>query len=170
RTERHDWRDLWAYRELFAILAWRDVAVRYRQTVIGIAWVVIRPFITIVVFTIVFGRLAKLPSDGATPYPLMVFAGMLPWYLFSTILSDASNSLIGNANLIGKVYFPRIIIPSSSAVVALVDLAVNLVLLVGVMAWYGFAPSWQLVFLPGFVALAVLASLGPAFLITALNV
>jgi lipopolysaccharide transport system permease protein len=170
RAERHYWRDLWAYRELFAILAWRDVAVRYKQTVIGIAWAVIRPFITIVVFTIVFGRLAKLPTDGATPYPLMVFAGMLPWYLFSTILSDASSSLIGNANLIGKVYFPRIIIPSSSAVVALVDFTINLLLLVGVMAWYGFAPSWQLVFLPGFVALAVLASLGPALLITALNV
>jgi homopolymeric O-antigen transport system permease protein len=170
RSERHYWRDLWAYRELFAILAWRDVAVRYKQTVIGIAWAVIRPLLTMVVFTIIFDRLAKLPSDGAAPYPLMVFAGMLPWYLFSTILSDASNSLLGNANLIGKVYFPRIIIPSSSAVVAVVDFTINLLLLVGVMAWYGFAPSWQLVFLPGFVALAVLASLGPALLITALNV
>ena len=169
-AERHYWRDLWAYRELFAILAWRDISVRYKQTVIGIAWAVIRPFITMVVFTIVFGRLAKLPSDGTTPYPLMVFAGMLPWYLFSTILSDASNSLIGSANLIGKVYFPRIIIPSSSAVVALVDFTINLVLLAGAMAWYGFVPSWKLVFLPGFVALAVLASLGPALLITALNV
>jgi lipopolysaccharide transport system permease protein len=170
RAERHYWRDLWAYRELFAILAWRDVAVRYKQTVIGIAWAVIRPFITMVVFTVIFGRLAKLPSDGTAPYPLMVFAGMLPWYLFSTILSDASNSLLGNANLIGKVYFPRIIIPSSSAVVALVDFTISLVLLVGVMAWYGFAPSWQIILLPGFVALAVLASLGPALLITALNV
>jgi lipopolysaccharide transport system permease protein len=170
RAERHYWRDLWAYRELFAILAWRDVAVRYKQTVIGIAWAVIRPFITMVVFTVIFGRLAKLPSDGTAPYPLMVFAGMLPWYLFSTILSDASNSLLGNANLIGKVYFPRIIIPSSSAVVALVDFTISLVLLVGVMAWYGFAPSWQIILLPGFAALAVLASLGPALLITALNV
>jgi lipopolysaccharide transport system permease protein len=170
RAERHYWRDLWAYRELFAILAWRDVAVRYKQTVIGIAWAVIRPFITMVVFTIIFGRLAKLPSDGATPYPLMVFAGMLPWYLFSTIVSDASSSLLGNANLIGKVYFPRIIIPSSSAVVALVDFTINLVLLAGVIVWYGFVPSWQVLFLPGFVALAVLASLGPALLITALNV
>lgn len=170
RAERHYWRDLWAYRELFAILAWRDVAVRYKQTVIGIAWAVIRPFMTMVVFTTVFGRLANLPSDGATPYPLMVFAGMLPWFLLSTILSDASNSLLGNANLIGKVYFPRIIIPSSSAVVALVDFTINLLILFGLMAWYGFMPGWQIIFLPGFIALAVLASLGPALLITALNV
>jgi lipopolysaccharide transport system permease protein len=170
RAERHYWRDLWAYRELFAILAWRDVAVRYKQTVIGIGWAIIRPAIPMVVFTIIFGRLAQLPSDGTTPYPLMVFAGMLPWHLFSTILSDASSSILGSANLIGKVYFPRIIIPSSSAVVALVDFMINLVLLAGVMVWYGFVPSWQLVFLPGFVALAVLASLGPALFITALNV
>ena len=134
RAERHYWRDLWAYRELFAILAWRDVAVRYKQTVIGVAWAVVRPFLTMVVFTIVFGRLAKLPSEGAAPYPVMVFAGMLPWFLFSTILSEASNSLVGNANLIGKVYFPRIIIPASSAVVALVDFGINLVILFGLMA------------------------------------
>jgi len=170
RAERHYWRDLWAYRELFAILAWRDVAVRYKQTVFGIAWAVIRPFMTMVIFTIVFGRLANLPSDGATPYSLMVFAGMLPWFLLSTILSDASNSLIGNANLIGKVYFPRIIIPSSSAVVALVDLTINMLILFGLMAWYGFMPGWQIIFLPGFIAMAALASLGPALLITALNV
>lgn len=170
RTERHYWRDLWAYRELFAILAWRDVAVRYKQTVIGIAWAVLRPFVTMVIFTIVFGRLANLPSEGMTPYPVMVFAGMLPWFLFSSILGEASNSIVGNANLIGKVYFPRIIIPLSSAVVALVDFMINLVLLVGVMAWYGFAPSWQIIFLPCFVVLAVLTSLGPALLITALNV
>jgi lipopolysaccharide transport system permease protein len=170
RADRHYWSDLWAYRELFAILAWRDVAVRYKQTVIGIAWAVIRPFFTMVVFTIVFGRLAQLPSDGATPYPLMVFAGMLPWFLVSTILSDASSSLLGSTNLIGKVYFPRIIIPSSSAVVALVDFTINLLLLVGIMIWYKFVPGWQIILLPGFVALAVLASLGPALLITALNV
>jgi lipopolysaccharide transport system permease protein len=170
RAERHYWRDLWTYRELFAILAWRDVAIRYKQTVIGIVWALIRPFITMVIFTIVFGRLANLPSDGATPYPLLVFAGMLPWSLLSTILSDASSSILGNASLIGKVYFPRIIIPTSSAVVALADLAINLLLLLGLMVWYGFAPGWQIIFLPGFMALAVLASLGPAFLIAALNV
>src|SRR3954465_11484328 len=126
RAERHYWRDLWAYRELFGILAWRDVAVRYKQTVIGAAWALLRPFLTMPVFTIVFGRLARLPSEGAAPYPIMVFAGMLPWFLFSTILSEASSSLVGNAHLVGKVYFPRIIIPSSSAVVALVDFAVNI--------------------------------------------
>ena len=170
RAERHYWRDIWHYRELFAILAWRDVAVRYKQTVIGVAWAVVRPFLTMVVFTIVFGRLAKLPTEGAAPYPIMVFAGMLPWFLFSTILSEASNSLVGNANLISKVYFPRIIIPSSAAVVALVDFGVNLVLMLGLMAWYGFAPGWRICLLPVFVALAMLASLGPAFLVTALNV
>jgi lipopolysaccharide transport system permease protein len=170
RAERHYWRDLWAYRELFAILAWRDVAVRYKQTVIGVAWALVRPVFTMVIFTIVFGRLANLSSDGATPYPLMVFAGMLPWFLLSAILSDASSSLIANANLIGKVYFPRIIIPSSSAVVSLVDFAINLLIFFGLMVWYRFVPSWQIILLPGFVALAVLASLGPALLITALNV
>ena len=153
RAERHYWRDIWAYRELFAILAWRDVAVRYKQTVIGIAWAVVRPFLTMVVFTIVFGRLAGLPSEGGAPYPIMVFAGMLPWFLFSSILGDASNSLVGNANLVGKVYFPRIIIPASSAVVALVDFAINLAMLAALMAWYGYAPSWQIVFLPFFVGL-----------------
>lgn len=170
RAERHYWRDLWAYRELFVILAWRDVAVRYKQTAIGIAWAVVRPFLTMVVFTVVFGQLAKLPSEGGAPYPVMVFAGMLPWFLFSTILSEASGSLVGNANLVGKVYFPRLIIPSSAAVVALVDFAVNFAILFGLMLWYGFWPSWRLVLLPVFVALAMLTSLGPAFLITALNV
>ena len=129
RAERHYWRDLWHYRELFAILAWRDVAVRYKQTVIGVAWAVVRPLLTMVVFTIVFGKLAGLPSDGAVPYAVLVFAGMLPWFLFASILSEASNSLVGNANLIGKVYFPRLIIPAAAAVVALVDFAVNLAIL-----------------------------------------
>jgi lipopolysaccharide transport system permease protein len=170
RAERHYWRDLWAYRELFAILAWRDVAVRYKQTVIGIAWAIVRPFLTMVVFTIVFGHLAQLPSEAGAPYPIMVFAGMLPWFLFSTILSEASNSVVGSANLVGKVYFPRLIIPVSSAVVALVDFAVNLVILFGLLAWYGFWPTWRIALLPAFVALATLASLGPAFLIAALNV
>ena len=138
RTERNYWGDLWHFRELFAILAWRDVSVRYKQTVIGVAWALIRPFLTMVVFTVVFGRLAKLPSDGAAPYPMMVFAGMLPWFLFSSILSEASGSLIGNANLISKVYFPRLVIPAASAVVALVDFLVNLAMLAALMAWYSF--------------------------------
>lgn len=170
RAERNYWSDLWHYRELFAILAWRDVSVRYKQTVIGVLWALIRPFLTMVVFTIVFGHLAKLPSDGAAPYPVMVFAGMLPWFLFSSILSDASGSLIGNANLISKVYFPRLVIPAASAMVALVDFLINLAMLALVMAWYGFLPSWRVLLLPAFVLLAVLASLGPALWITALNV
>jgi lipopolysaccharide transport system permease protein len=170
RAERHYWRDIWAYRELFAILAWRDIAVRYKQTVIGVAWAVIRPFLTMVVFTVVFGRLANLPSEGAAPYPIMVFAGMLPWFLFSTILGEASGSLVGNASLVGKVYFPRIIIPCAVAVVGLVDFAINLAVLFGLMLWYGYFPSWRMLVLPGFVALAVLASLGPAFMLTALNI
>jgi lipopolysaccharide transport system permease protein len=170
RAERHYWRDLWHYRELFAILAWRDVAVRYKQTVIGVAWAVVRPLLTMVVFTVVFGKLAGLPSDGGVPYPVLVFVGMLPWFLFASALSEASSSVAGNANLIGKVYFPRLIIPAASAVVALVDFAVNLLILVTMMAWYGVVPGWQVVLLPVFVALAVLASLGPALFLTALNV
>jgi lipopolysaccharide transport system permease protein len=126
--------------------------------------------LTVVVFTVVFGRLAKLPSEGAAPYPIMVFAGVLPWTLITTIVAEASNSLVGNANLVGKIYFPRIIIPASSGVVALVDLAINLALLLGLMVWYGFGPSWRIALLPAFVALAILASLGPALFITALNV
>ena len=170
RAERHYWRDLWAYRELFAILAWRDVSVRYKQTVIGVAWAVVRPLLTMVVFSIVFGKLAGLPSDGAVPYAVLVFAGMLPWFLFASVLSEASNSLLGNANLIGKVYFPRLIIPAAAAAVALVDYAINLLILFAIMAWYGVMPGWQIALLPAFVALAVLASLGPALLMTALYV
>jgi len=170
RADRHYWRDIWHYRELFAILAWRDVAVRYKQTVIGVAWAVVRPLVTMVVFTVVFGKLAGLPSDGATPYPLLVLAGMLPWMLFAGVLSEASMSLVGNAHLIGKVYFPRLIVPGAAAVVALVDFAVNLVVLAALMAWYGVVPGWRIAVLPGFIALAVLASLGPALLMTALNV
>ena len=170
RAERHYWRDLWTYRELFAILAWRDLAVRYKQTVIGAAWAVIRPLITMIIFTVVFGRLAKMPTDGVTPYPVMVFAGMLPWFLFSTILSDASASLVGNANLIGKVYFPRLIVPAATIAVALVDLAVSFVLMLGMMVWFRFMPDWRILLLPVFILLAVLASLGPSLLMTAMNV
>ena len=170
RTERNYWRDLWQYRELFAILAWRDVSVRYKQTVIGVAWALIRPFIATVVFTIVFGHLARLPSEGEAPYPIMVFAGLMPWLLFAGVLGDASSSLLGNATLISKVYFPRLVIPTAAAVVALVDFAINLSLLALIMAWYGFLPGRQVVFLPAFVLLAILASLGPALWITALNV
>ncbi len=170
RAERNYWSDLWAYRELFAILAWRDLAIRYKQTAIGVAWALIRPALTVAIFTVVFGKLAKLPSDGQAPYPLMVFAGMLPWTLFSTILNDGSNSLVSNANLIGKVYFPRLIVPCASIAVAIADFGVTLALLFGMMAWFHFMPDWRIVFLPLFVVLAILASLGPALWLTAMNV
>ncbi len=170
RTERNYWSDLWSYRELFAILAWRDVAVQYKQTVIGVAWAVIRPLLTMIIFTVVFGTLAKLPSEGSAPYPVMVMAGMLPWFLFSTILSQAANSLVSNSNLIGKVYFPRLIVPAASSIVALVDFAVTFVLLLGLMVILGFFPSWQILLLPFFVVLAVFAALGPALILASLNV
>jgi lipopolysaccharide transport system permease protein len=169
RADRNYWRDLWRYRELFRVLAWRDLAVRYKQTIIGSAWAVMRPFLTMVVFTIVFGRIAKLPSDDV-PYPLMVFAGMLPWTFFSTGLSAASLSLIANADLISKVYFPRMIVPLATVVVAFVDFMITFVILIAMMAWYQFAPSWHILVLPAFVLLALVASIGPALWITALSV
>lgn len=170
RAERNYWRDLVRYRELFYILAWRDIAVRYKQTVVGVAWALVRPFLTMLIFTIIFGQVAKLPSEGTAPYALLVLAGMLPWTLFSTALSEASNSLVTNANLISKVYFPRLIVPTAAVITSFVDMLISLVLLVGVMAYFQFVPSWQILFLPLFVGLAVLASLGPGLYITALNV
>jgi len=170
RTEKNYWTGLWRYRELFLILAWRDISVRYKQTVIGVAWALLRPFLTMVVFTLIFGRLAGLPSDGNTPYALLVFAGMLPWSLFSTTLSDASNSLIGNANLISKVYFPRLIVPTATVVTAFIDFLISFSILLGLMVYYQFVPGWNMLLLPLFVILALAASLGPGLWITALNV
>jgi lipopolysaccharide transport system permease protein len=170
RLERNYWLDLWRYRELFRVLAWRDLAVRYKQTVIGVAWAVIRPLLTMLVFMIIFGHIAKLPSDGSVPYPLMVFAGMLPWTFFATGLSEASNSLINNANLISKVYFPRLIVPTATVVVAFVDFLITFVILLLLMAWYQYLPNWSMLALPAFVLIALLASIGPALWITALNV
>ncbi|MGH7115901.1 MAG: ABC transporter permease [Stellaceae bacterium] len=164
------WRDLWRYRELFYVLAWRDLAVRYKQTVIGAAWSLIRPLLTMLIFTVIFGRIAKLPSDGSAPYPLMVLAGMLPWTFFSTGLGEASNSLVANAALIGKVYFPRLIVPTATLVVAFADLLIAFSILVGMMAWYRFAPGWQMLALPAFILLAFFASIGPALWVAALNV
>ena len=169
RQELNYWRDLWHYRELFYVLAWRDVAVRYKQTVIGLAWALIRPFLTMVVFSVIFGRIANLPSDGV-PYPLMVFAGMLPWTFFATGLSEASSSLISNANLITKVYFPRIIMPTASVVVAFVDFLVSFAILACMMVWYHFLPGWQLGLLPVFVLFGFFTTVGPGLWITALNV
>jgi len=170
RSEKNYWRDLWHYRELFQVLAWRDLSVRYKQTVIGVVWALIRPFATMVVFTVIFGKVAKLPADGNAPYALMVFAGMLPWTFFSTALSEASNSLVANSNLISKVYFPRLIVPTATVVVALVDFLISFALLAGMMVYYQFLPGWNILLLPLFVLLAFLASLGPSLYITALNV
>jgi lipopolysaccharide transport system permease protein len=170
RAERRYWRDLWQYRELFQVLAWRDISVRYKQTVIGAAWALIRPFLTMVVFTVVFGKLANLPSDGTAPYALMVFAGMLPWSFFATAVADASNSLIGNANLISKVYFPRLIVPIAAVMTAFVDFLISFAILVALMVWYRFMPGWQILLLPVFAGIAFMASLGVGVWITALNV
>src|SRR2546425_8693599 len=169
RTEQNYWADLWRYRELFLILAWRDISVRYKQTIIGVAWAVIRPFLTMVILTVIFGRIAALPSGGV-PYALMVFAAMLPWSLFSTALGEASNSLIGNERLISKVYFPRLIIPTATVVTAFVDFLISFVILLALMVYYRFAPSWNVLLLPLFIVMALLASLGPGLWTTALNV
>jgi lipopolysaccharide transport system permease protein len=170
RVEAHYWRDLWRYRELFYVLAWRDIAVRYKQTVIGILWALLRPLLTMVVFTVIFGKLAKLPTVGSAPYALLVLAGMLPWTFFSTALAEASGSLVGNANLISKVYFPRLIVPAAAVVTSFVDFLIGFAILVGMMLWYRFVPGWQALLLPGFAVIAFLASLGPGLWITALNV
>ncbi|MCX7140581.1 MAG: ABC transporter permease [Proteobacteria bacterium] len=169
-AERHYWRDLWHYRELFFVLAWRDVSVRYKQTVIGLAWALIQPLMTMIVFTLIFGKVAKLPTEGAAPYALLVYAGLLPWQLFSNSLTGASGSLIGNASLISKVYFPRLIVPAAAVVVSFIDFLISFVILIGLMLWYRFLPNWQILTLPLFVLMAFLASLGPGLWITALNV
>ena len=162
RADRQYWSDLWRYRELYFILAWRDVAVRYKQTVLGAAWAFVRPFLTMVVFTVLFGYLAKLSQTTGVPYAILVFAGLLPWSLFSAVMGDVSTSVIANGHLISKVYFPRLIVPLSTVVVALIDFAVSLIILAGLMLWYLFVPGWQILLLPGFVLLALLAALGPA--------
>jgi lipopolysaccharide transport system permease protein len=170
RTERHYWLDLWRYRDLFLVLGWRDLSVRYKQTVIGIFWALIRPFLTMLVFTIVFGRIARLPTDGNVPYALMVFAGLLPWIFFSTGLSEASNSLIDNEKLITKVYFPRLIVPIATIGVAFTDFIISFCILLGLMAWYRYLPDWRIAILPAFVLLAFFASAGPSLWLAALNV
>lgn len=169
RTESQYWKDLWRYRELFYFLAWRDIIVRYKQTAIGIAWALIRPFLTMVVFTIVFGNLAKLPSEGV-PYPILVFSAMLPWQFFASALTECSNSLISNANLISKVYFPRLIVPASAVIVSFVDFLISGMILLALMAWYNFVPNWRILTLPIFVMIAFAASMGAGLWLSALNV
>jgi lipopolysaccharide transport system permease protein len=169
RTEKNYWLDLWRYRELLYILAWRDISVRYKQTAIGVIWAVLRPLIAMVIFTVVFGRIAKMPSNGI-PYPILVFAAMLPWQFFSNSLAEASQSLVVNANLISKVYFPRLIIPAGAVITSLVDLFISAALLGILMMWFHFASDWRLLTLPFFTLLAFLAALGPGLFLTALNV
>jgi lipopolysaccharide transport system permease protein len=169
RTEGQYWKDLWRYRELFYFLAWRDILVRYKQTVIGIAWALLRPFLTMIVFTVVFGSLAKLPSQGA-PYPILVFAAMLPWQFFANALLECSNSLIANANMISKVYFPRLIVPTSAVIVSFVDFLVSGMILLALVAWYNFVPDWRILALPFFILIAFAAAMGGGLWLAALNV
>ena len=169
-AERHYWRDLWRFRELFLVLAWRDVSVRYKQTVIGLAWVMLQPLASAAVFTLIFGRVAKLPSLEGVPYALMVFAALLPWQLMSTAMNNAANSLIGNAGLISKVYFPRLIVPGSAVVVCLVDFVVALAVMAGLMLWFQYVPDARVLMLPVFLLMALLVAIGPGLMIASLNV
>jgi len=168
-TEGAYWSDLWRYRELFFFLSWRDILVRYKQTVIGVLWAVLRPLLTMVVFTVVFGRLARMPSEGL-PFPVFVYVAMLPWQFFSSSLAEDSNSVLGNANMISKVYFPRLIIPASAVIVCFTDFLISAVILAGLMAVYQVVPGWRLLWLPLFTALALLASFGISLWLSALNV
>jgi lipopolysaccharide transport system permease protein len=169
RSSRHYWADLWRYRELLGFLAWRDIKVRYKQTVLGVLWALIQPAVTLAVFTFIFGRLAGMPA-GNVPYPLLVLAGLLPWQLFSAAFSNASGSLVANTHLISKVYFPRLIVPLSSVAVALIDFAVVLVLLATLCLWWQFVPDWRVVFLPLFVVLTLITAVGTGLWLTALTV
>ena len=170
RIEKQYWKDLWRYRELFVILAWRDIVVRYKQTFIGVAWALIRPFLTMVVLTVIFGKLANLPSDGDAPYAILVFAAMLPWQFFSTALSSCSESLIVNSNLLTKVYFPRLIVPAAAVITSFVDFLISFVILAGLMVWFHWMPSWRLLTLPLWVAIAFAASMGAGLWLASLNV
>jgi lipopolysaccharide transport system permease protein len=167
-TERQYWQDLWRYRELFYVLAWRDISVRYKQTAVGVLWAVLQPLLLTVIFTFV-GRLANFPSEGV-PYALWSFAATMPWQFFSASLTASSQSLITNANLVSKVYFPRLLVPAGAVVTSMVDLMITLCLFLLMMAWYQFAPTWRFIALPPLMLLAFLAALGPGLLITALNV
>ena len=169
-TESHYWKDLWRYRELFYFLAWRDILVRYKQTVIGVAWALIRPLLTMIVFTVIFGKIAKLPADVGAPYPIMVFAAMLPWQFFATAFAESGNSLISNSSMISKVYFPRLIVPTSAVIVSFADFLISFSILLVLMLWYQFMPDPRILMLPVFILIAFAASLGAGLLIASLNV
>jgi lipopolysaccharide transport system permease protein len=169
-SSRGYWTELWRYRELFFFLAWRDLKVRYKQTTIGVAWAVIRPLLVTVIFVVLFGRLAGLPSPAGVPYPLLVITGLVPWQFFAAVMGEGSSSVLTNANLISKVYFPRIIVPTSVVAVALADLSITGLMTFGLMVWYGFLPPLQVLMLPVFLVLALAASLGVGFWLSALTV
>jgi lipopolysaccharide transport system permease protein len=169
RGMRHYWRDLWSYRELFYFLAWRDILVRYKQTAIGVAWSVLRPFLTMVVFTIVFGHIAGLPSSGA-PYPILVFTALLPWQFFSNALTETSNSLVANSNMLTKIYFPRLIVPTSALMVNIVDFLISIVILACIMLWYHFVPTVHILAIIPFFLLALVVTLGAGLWFSALTV
>lgn len=164
------WEDLWRYKELFLILAWRDVAIRYKQAILGVAWALIRPLMTMVVFTVIFGKLAMLPSQGNAPYAILVFAGLLPWQFFSTAITACADSLIANSNLLCKVYFPRLIVPIAAIMAALVDFLLSFLILFCLMLWFNWPPTWRLIAVPILTLFAILASLGPGLLLASLNV
>ena len=170
RSARHYWQDIWRYRELFYVLSWRDITVKYKQTVIGLAWAVIRPVLTMIVFTVIFGKVAKLPTEGNAPYAIMVYAAMLPWQFFASSLSESSNSLISNVNLITKVYFPRLIIPASTVVTNLVDFLISFAILMGLMVYYQYSPTARFLLLPAVLLIAFLTSFGIGLFLTSLNV
>ncbi len=169
KIEKTYWKDLWRYRELFLFLAWRDILVRYKQTAIGVIWALLRPFLSMVIFSIVFGKIAGFSKEGV-PYPLVIYAALLPWQFFANTFMDSSTSLIGNAGMISKVYFPRLTIPMSSAVVGLVDLAISFSILLGLMVWYQWMPSVYILLLPLFILAALFLALGAGIWVAALTV
>ena len=169
RVEQQYWRDLWRFRELFLFFTWRDLLVRYKQTVVGVSWSLIRPLLTMLILTFVFGKLGRMPSGG-TPYPLLVFCGMVPWQFFSNALTESGNSLVGNAGMISKVYFPRLVMTVSSVLTNLFDALISSLFLIALMFWYHFVPSLSFVFLPFFVILAFAATLGAGLWVAALTV
>ncbi len=170
RTEKNYWKDLWRYRELFYILSWRDVKVKYKQTVLGVLWAILRPLLTMIVFTFVFGKVAKMDTNSSVPYAIIVFAGLLPWQFFSNALTESSNSLIGNTNLITKVYFPRLIIPASSVITSFIDFFISFAILLLLFLVYGYMPPAEIFMMPLFWILAFFATFGPGLYLTALNV
>lgn len=169
RTESTYWKDLWSYRELFFFLTWRDVLVRYKQTVFGVLWALLKPLLTMIVFVFIFGKLAKLPSDGL-PYSILVLTGMLPWLFFATAFAEAGNSLVNNRNIISKIYFPRLIVPISSVMVSLLDLFISSLILIPLAIWFGVFPDARILLLPLFVLLAMGAAIGAGLLVASLNV